>query len=54
MKDTVKSVQYPVWDLDYTDDTKEESTKQLKEKEEIVNVSSDEVEDLDHNNGETE
>ena len=44
-------VQYPVGDSDYTDDRKE-VLKQLKEKEEIVNIFSDEEEDVDHGNGE--
>ena len=42
-------MQYPVGESDYTDDTKE-ILKQLKEKEEIVNISSDEEEDVDHDN----
>ena len=48
LEDEVKLVQCPVGESDYT----KEILKQLKEKEAIVNISSDEDEDVDHDNGE--
>ena len=52
-KDKVETVRYPVGDSDYRDDTNE-ILKLLNEKDEIVNISSDEEEDVDHDNEETD